>query len=59
MDYKNFYKTTTKSELFQMVQELAILADMWGEDERLITSLRKQIRGQINSEEFQDIINNP
>ena len=57
MDNAKFYKTTTKLELFQMVQELAEIADISGDPTRMIETARKLVRGKIDSEEFFDVVN--
>ena len=57
MDYNKFYKTTTKEELFQMVVELAEIADIAGDTNRMIETARKLIRNQIDNDEFFEIVN--
>ena len=57
MDNAKFYKTTTKQELFFMVLELAEIADISGNSQRMIETTRKLIREQIDTEEFFDIVN--
>lgn len=57
MDYQKFYKTTTKQELFDMVLELAVIADISGDTDRMIETTRDLIRGKIDSEDFFGIVN--
>ena len=57
MDYQKFYKTTTKQELFDMVLELAGIADISGDTDRMIETTRDLIRDKIDSEDFFGIVN--
>jgi hypothetical protein len=57
MKIENFYKTTTKKEMYQMITELAEIASINGDPDTMILSTKKLIQGKIDSEQWEEEVN--